>query len=68
MIRPQKKQQKNRQEMISSLKINDPVVTIGGIHGRITKIKEQSLTLRVADKVEVDFDKAAIARVGGKEE
>lgn len=54
--------------MISSLKINDPVVTIGGIHGRITKIKEQSLTLRVADKVEVDFDKAAIARVGGKEE
>lgn len=68
MIRPQKKQQQKRQEMINSLKINDAVITIGGIHGKITKIKEDKVTLRLADKVEVDFEKSAISRVNGKEE
>lgn len=68
MIRPQQKQQKKRQEMLNSLKVNDGVVTIGGIHGRIIKIKENSLILRIADKVEVEFDKAAIARIKGQED
>lgn len=67
MIRPQKKQQQKRQEMMNSLKVNDAVVTIGGIHGRITKIKDDNVTLRLADKVEVDFEKSAISRICGKE-
>lgn len=68
MIRPQKKQQQKRQEMIDSLKVNDAVVTIGGINGKVMKIKEDKVTLRIADKVEVDFEKSAISRVLGKEE
>ena len=43
MIRPQKKQQQKRQEMMDSLKVNDAVVTIGGIHGRIIKIKDDNV-------------------------
>lgn len=68
MIRPQQKQQKKRQEMLSNLKLNDNVVTIGGIHGRIVKLKDDSILLRIADKVEVEFDKGAVARVKGKGE
>lgn len=68
MIRPQQKQQKKRQEMISNLKVNEAVVTIGGIHGRIIKLKDDSVVIRIADKVEVEFDKAAVGRVLGQGE
>ncbi|GAW92705.1 preprotein translocase subunit YajC [Calderihabitans maritimus] len=67
LIRPQQKQQKKRQEMIKALKVNDPVVTIGGIHGRITKIKDTSIMIRIADKVEIELEKSAVAYVPGKQ-
>lgn len=67
MIRPQQRQQKRHQEMLAKLKVNDRVVTTGGIHGRVSKIKESSLILRVAEKVEVEFEKNAIAFVAGQE-
>lgn len=63
MIRPQQKQQKQRREMLGKLRTNDHVVTIGGIHGRITRIKEDRIALRIADKVEVELEKAAVAQV-----
>lgn len=54
--------------MIDSLRVNDAVVTIGGIHGKIAKIKDDRVTIRLADKVEVNFEKSAISRIVGKEE
>jgi len=63
MIRPQQKQQKQRREMLSKLKTNDHVVTIGGIHGRIIRLKEDRLSLRIADKIEVELEKSAVAHV-----
>ncbi len=63
MIRPQQVQQKKRKEMLEQLNVNDRVVTLGGIHGKITKIDEDELTLKVADKVEIKIDKAAVGRV-----
>ncbi|MBS3977399.1 MAG: preprotein translocase subunit YajC [Syntrophomonadaceae bacterium] len=63
MIRPQQKQQKQRREMLSKLRTNDHIVTIGGVHGRITRLKEDRLSLRIADKVEVELEKSAVAHV-----
>ncbi|MBE3571962.1 MAG: preprotein translocase subunit YajC [Moorella humiferrea] len=68
MIRPQQKQQKRRQEMLNSLKVDDRVVLAGGLHGRITKIKDRTIMVRIADKVEVEVDKAGVAYVPGQEE
>ncbi|MGB9886849.1 MAG: preprotein translocase subunit YajC [Moorellales bacterium] len=68
VIRPQQTQQKKRQEMLSKLRVNDPIVTVGGIHGRITKIKDNSLMVRIADKVEIEVDKSAVAYVPSREE
>jgi preprotein translocase subunit YajC len=68
IIRPQQVQQKKRQEMLSKLRVNDHIVTVGGLHGRITKIKENSLIVRIADKVEVEIDKSAVAYVPSREE
>lgn len=63
MIRPQQRQQKQRREMLSRVKTNDNIVTIGGIHGRITRVKEDRVTVRIADKVEIELEKSAIGSV-----
>lgn len=68
MIRPQQKQHKQRMEMLNSVKVNDRVITIGGIHGRITKMKDDMITLRIADKVEIEMEKSAIGRVLNKQQ
>lgn len=41
LIRPQRKREKETQEMIAALKVGDKIVTIGGIAGKITKIKDE---------------------------
>ncbi len=61
--RPQQKQQKKRKEMLESLKKGDRVVTIGGIHGVIKDIDESSISLRVADNLNLKFSRAAVDRV-----
>ncbi|NLK07890.1 MAG: preprotein translocase subunit YajC [Firmicutes bacterium] len=62
LIRPQQKQQKERQGMLSALKKGDKVVTVGGIHGEIIGIKEDLLTLKIADRVEIRIARSGIAR------
>lgn len=61
LIRPQQKQQKKRQQMLSELKVNDEVITAGGIYGTIMRIKDDTVKLKIADKVEIDLLKSAIA-------
>ncbi|MGQ9556848.1 MAG: preprotein translocase subunit YajC [Desulfurispora sp.] len=63
MIRPQQQRQKKHQQMLKSLQVNDRVITIGGIYGTIVKIKEDSVILRLADNVRVEFLKSAISQV-----
>jgi len=53
--------------MVSSLKVNDDVVTAGGILGTITRIKDRSVWVKVADKVEIEVLKSSISTVQGTE-
>ena len=62
IILPQKKRQKEFKEMISSIKKNDEVVTIGGIHGVVVNIKENTFIIRVDDNTKIEIDKFAVAR------
>ena len=66
--RPQKKQQKKRQVLLDSLKKGQKVLTIGGIHGEIVTLSEDTAVLRVAEKVEMTFARSAIAQVLGKDQ
>jgi preprotein translocase subunit YajC len=61
LIRPQQKKQKEHQMMINSLKKNDEVVTIGGIHGTIVNVKEKTFVLRIDDNTKIEIDKNSIA-------
>lgn len=61
MIRPQQKKQKKIEEARNSLQKGDRVVTIGGIHGKITDIKDNTFTIEIARDVRIEVDKAAIS-------
>jgi preprotein translocase subunit YajC len=65
IIRPQKREQEEKQNLLTALKKNDRVLTTGGMYGTIVNIKEGEVTLSVDDqaKVKIRFDKSAIARV-----
>ncbi len=65
MIRPQKKKEKERKAMISNVKKNDRVVTIGGIHGTVVTVKDNDVVLKVdeSSNAKLKFSKSAIARV-----
>jgi preprotein translocase subunit YajC len=63
LIRPQKKQEKERRDMISNLDKNDEIVTNSGIHGTIVNIKDKSVILRIDDNVKIELEKNCIAYV-----
>ena len=63
MIRPQQRQRQERERMLAALKRGDRVVTTGGMYGTITGINEHTITLRVADQVKLEFERAAVGRV-----
>jgi len=60
LIRPQQQQQKKLQEMVVSLKINDEVVTNGGIIGKIKEIKDTSFIIQSAEKSFLEVGKSAV--------
>lgn len=60
LYRPQKKQQHLREEMLNNLKKNDRVITNGGMYGTITSLDAKKVTLKVADKIEIDFLRTAV--------
>lgn len=69
IIKPQKKEQAEKDALLAALKKNDKVVTTAGIHGVVVNIKDDEVTLRVDDKAKVHlrFVKSAIVKVVGNE-
>jgi preprotein translocase subunit YajC len=63
IIRPQNKKQKETQKMLSALKKGDKVVTIGGIHGTIQTVREQSVIVKVDENTKIEFNRSAISSV-----
>ncbi|MBI5788287.1 MAG: preprotein translocase subunit YajC [Candidatus Schekmanbacteria bacterium] len=60
LIRPQQKKQKEAREMLDALKKGDKVITSGGIYGEIESIKDNIVSLKIADKVKIDVARNAI--------
>jgi preprotein translocase subunit YajC len=63
LIRPQQVKAREHRELVSRLKVGDHVVTSGGIHGRISGVKEDTVMLTIADKVEVEVVRSSIGAV-----
>lgn len=69
-IRPQSKKAKEQQRFRDQLKKGDPVVTIGGFHGKITEVKEHTVMVSLAPDIVVELEKSALvqnaSQVGGQ--
>ncbi len=61
LIRPQQQKQREHQKMLASLKVNDEVVTSGGLIGRIVQVSDRILTLEIAPNVRVRVERSYVA-------
>jgi preprotein translocase subunit YajC len=66
MIRPQQKRQKEQKKFREELKKGDPVVTIGGLHGRVYSVDAETVTLDVDKGIKLVFEKSAISQEASK--
>jgi preprotein translocase subunit YajC len=63
LIRPQQRQKKQREQMLTSLKKGDRVVTSSGLHGTVMSLGDGTVVLKVADQVKLEFDRSAVGRI-----
>ena len=69
VIRPQKKQEKEQNNMRNSLQVGDEITTIGGIIGKIVSIKEETCVIETThERTKIRILKSAVSRVDVKAE
>lgn len=69
MIRPQKKQEKEQNDMRNNLQVGDEITTIGGIIGKVVSIKEETVTIETShDRTKIRILKSAVRNVDVKAE
>lgn len=61
LIRPQQKKAKEHRALLDSLKKGDQVITAGGMHGKVTAIDENVVTMEIATGVNVKINKGFVA-------
>lgn len=66
MIRPQQKKQKDQKNFINEIKKGDRIVTIGGIHGRISDLDDETVTIDVEKGAKIKFERSAISLEASK--
>ena len=68
-IRPQKKQEKEKNNMMNALAVGDEITTIGGIIGKVVSIKEETCVIETThERTKIRILKSSIARVDVKAE
>ncbi|MGM8364690.1 preprotein translocase subunit YajC [Virgibacillus sp. W0181] len=63
LIRPQQKRQKQVRQMQSELKKGDAVITIGGLHGEVHAIDEDTVVIACGENSRMKYDRSAIREV-----
>ena len=63
LYRPQKRAQKEREEMLNSLQKGSRIVTIGGIYGTISELNDKIVKLKIADKVEIEVSRGSVGSI-----
>ncbi|MBL7872839.1 MAG: preprotein translocase subunit YajC [Cyclobacteriaceae bacterium] len=61
MIRPQQKKAKDQKKFVEEIKKGDYIVTIGGMHGRIAEIEEDTFIIEVERGGRIKFSKSSIS-------
>lgn len=63
LIRPAQKQRKEQEAMRSALKSGDEVLTVGGVYGTVTKLRDDRVHVRIAEGVQIELARSAVSSV-----
>ena len=63
LLRPEQRRRKEQEKLVASVKRNDQVVLNSGLHGRVVALQDTTVTVEIAPKVQVQFDRTAIQTV-----
>ena len=63
LIRPQQKKQKQRTAMLNQIKKGDKITTIGGLHGTVVELTDDTVIIRVNDTTKLTFERSAISTI-----
>ncbi len=63
IIRPQRKREDQRKQMINAVQKGDKIITAGGIHATVTKVEDTSVLAQVDDTTKLRIEKSAISAV-----
>ncbi len=63
MIRPQTRREQERKKMLEQIKAGDRILFCGGMLGLVTHVKNQTLTVKIADNVKVEIARGAVIRI-----
>jgi len=63
LIRPQQKKAKEHKALLEAMKKGDHVITAGGVHGKVTSVDNELVTLEVANNVNIKITKSYIAAI-----
>jgi preprotein translocase subunit YajC len=62
-IRPQQRQRKAHDALVSSVKRGDRIISVGGIHGKVKRTEEAIVVIEIAKGVDINLSRKAIAEV-----
>ena len=68
LIRPQRRREKERLQLLEAIKTGDRVLFAGGLIGVVTNVKEKTYVIKVADKTKVEVVRGAVTQVLAKGE
>ena len=68
VIRPQRRREKERKELLNNIQSGNRVLLTSGIIGQVTNIKEQTLVIRIAENTKIETVRSAVAQVLEKDE
>ncbi len=63
LIRPQQKKAKEHKALLEAMKKGDNVITAGGVHGKVSAVENDIVTLEVANNVNIKITKSYIAAI-----
>ena len=67
VVRPTKKSQAEHKELVENLTPGDRVVTVGGIYGKVLRVREDAFDLEVAKGIVMTFDRRAARKLRGED-
>lgn len=62
IVRPQRRQQMIRRQLIATVGVGDEIITSGGVFGTVVAMDDETLELRIADGVVVKIARGAVAQ------